>query len=243
MTSPFDLPAATTPNTRTILQDLASFLKRPRVMVPAGLLRGSSWSALGVLCGVHIAILLLVLLPITALTQQLLGLQPPDAFDTLPEGWLVPITVVFAPVIEEVLFRGWQSGRPRALWLLACAVAGGLVLTILPPAATAPFAALGAMAAVVIAMAAGWFALRRRQSPQAYRRAFPAIYWLAAICFASIHVLNYSDASALTALLVLPQLWAGIMLGFTRQRLGLVAGMLQHAAANGSIMALSLFVQ
>ena len=33
---------------------------------------------------------------------------------------LLPITVLIAPVLEEMIFRGWQTGRPRALWLLGC---------------------------------------------------------------------------------------------------------------------------
>jgi hypothetical protein len=40
--------------------------------------------------------------------------------------------------------------------------------------------------------------------------------------------------------MVLPQLWAAAMLGFTRQRLGLPAAILQHALANAASMALAM---
>lgn len=231
--------ATSLPGARQVLTELAAFLRRPDVRSPEGLRSASSWKTFGVLFALHVAVLLLLTLPLTALIQSLLGLAPPDAFDQVPKHWLIPITVVIAPILEEILFRSWQSGRPRALWLLLCGLLVGATLTA-SMHGLGPLLAGGLLLALALAGAIGWYLLRRHGTLQAYRRAFPAIYWIVAIGFAGVHVLNYGDASALTALLVLPQLWAGVMLGYTRQKLGVGAGMLQHAGANAIAIGLSL---
>ncbi len=224
---------------RRILTDLGQFLKRPQVLEPAGLGRASSWKTLGVLYALHLGVLLLGTLPLTALIQKSLGLAPPDAFDAIPQGWLVPITVLIAPMLEEMLFRGWQSGRPRAFWLLLCGLGAGALLYASAHGMPA-LRVVGLLAALLAVGAGGWIALRRRPAPTFFRRVYPAIYWIVAFAFAGVHVLNYGQASAGTALLVLPQLWAGILLGYTRQRLGLCASMLEHAGANAATLALAL---
>ena len=233
------LASAASPGIVAILADLARFVRRPRVLSPEGLRRLSSWKVLGVLYVLHVAVLLLITLPLTALLQSQLGLTPPDAFDQMPAGWLLPVTVIAAPIIEEMLFRGWQSGRPRALWLLGCGLLGAVVIAG-QAHGLGPLWIAGLLLALGVVAGLGWFALRRRPAPTWFQRAYPAIYWLAALVFAGIHIFNYGNATALTALLVLPQLWAGIMLGYTRQRLGVGAGMLQHAGANAATMALAL---
>ena len=224
----------------TILPELRHFLRRPEVLEPTGLGRASAWGSWGVIFALHVGVLLLVVLPITVVIQRSLGLSPPDAFGKIPAAWLLPITVLIAPMAEEMLFRGWQTGRPRAFWLLACALMTAGVLTA-SSHGLAPLVSGGLLVGLLIAAPLGWFALRRRPTPEAYRRAFPTIYWLVALGFAAVHVMNYAAPGVLTLVLVLPQLWAGVLLGFSRQRFGLPASMLQHASANAIVMALAHF--
>ncbi|MFC0206176.1 type II CAAX prenyl endopeptidase Rce1 family protein [Novosphingobium soli] len=206
---------------------------------PAGLRRPGGWSALAVITALHVGAMLLVILPLIAFWQTLFALPLPDAFGKLPAGWLLPVTLVAAPVLEEVIFRGWQSGRPRALWLLAC-FAAFLVLAW-QAKAVAPVALLGLLLGLAIAALAGWLWLRKRRAPSpVFARTYPALFWAAALLFAAVHLLNYPSTSLLSLPMVLPQLWAGLLLGFTRQRLGLPAAMLQHAVANCVSMALAM---
>ena len=104
--------------------------------------------------------------------------------------------------------------------------------------ALAPLALLGALVALALAALGGWLVLRRRQAAAVCRAAFPMIFWIAALVFAAFHLMNYPRVSAAMLPMVLPQLWAGLMLGFTRQRIGLPAAMLQHMAANAATMVL-----
>lgn len=223
---------------RTILRDLMAFLRSPAVMTPEGLRSRTSWQALGVLVVVHIAGMLLVILPLISAWQRLFTLPSPDAFGKIPADWLVPITVAIAPVAEEIIFRGWQTGRPRALWLTA----GFALIVVLGTQAPklSPAIVATALGGLVIASIGGWLWLRkRRDAPAAYRKAYPAVFWLVAAGFAAAHFMNYPTVTAASVPMVLPQLWAALLLGFTRQRLGLPASTLQHVLANGSVIILA----
>ncbi|WP_159976771.1 MULTISPECIES: CPBP family glutamic-type intramembrane protease [unclassified Novosphingobium] len=219
-----------------ILRELAGFLKQPAVLVPWGLRRGESWPALCLLAAVHVSVLLLVLLPLLGMWQKAFDLPLPDAFGKLPGGWLLPITILIAPLLEEIIFRGWQTGRPRALWLLGC-FAVFVVLTMTAKAIE-PLVLAGLLLAAVLAAAGGWWWLRRRGTPAVYAAAYPGVFWVVALVFAGVHLMNYPATSAASLPMVLPQLWAGVLLGFTRQRIGLPAAILQHAIANAASMAL-----
>jgi len=219
-----------------LLRELASFVARPRILAPIGLRSREVWPRLALLTVLHIGGLLLVILPLLGLYQKTMGQPLPDAFDKLPAGWLLPITIVIAPVLEEMIFRGWQTGRPRALWLLACF---GLFAGLAAMAKSLqPLVLAGSLLALVVAAFGGWLWLRKRPTPAIYAAAYPAVFWLAALLFAGVHLMNYPSISALALPMVLPQLWAGVLLGFTRQRIGLPASMLQHGCANAAAMVL-----
>lgn len=220
-----------------VLRELPQYLKRPAILAPVGLRSREGWAALGTLEALHVGGLLLVVLPLITFWQQAMQLPTPDAFEKLPSGWLLPFTILIAPVAEEIAFRGWQTGYPRALWLLG----GGVLLAALTAsaAAMAPLVLSGLVLALLVGAIGGWFALRKRRMPPGwYVAAYPAVFWITALVFAGVHLSNYPSISMLSLPLVLPQLWAALLLGFTRQRLGLPAAMLQHAGANAATMLL-----
>jgi membrane protease YdiL (CAAX protease family) len=228
------------PRLATILSDFAAFLRRPQVLAPGGLrapgnLRRWTW-----LTALLVAGLFGVALPFIKVWQHAFGLPTPEAFSGFPEAWLAPAVILLAPLAEELLFRGWQSGRAAALWLLGCALAGfGTLVLVTIPGLAIPAALLFLAIAVITPI--GWWKLRRRTRPMAwFARGFPAIFYLAAAVFALVHLANYPQASLLAAPLVVPQLWAALVLGHIRQRIGLVAGILSHAIANASSLALAM---
>lgn len=227
------------PSPRQVLQEFATWLRRPVILDPQGWANGGTrrWA---VLTALLIAGLLIVLLPFLGLWQKLMGTPAPTAFDTFPKQWLVPVTVIIAPVAEELLFRGWQRGSASALWLLACAIFASAALLTLGSADQAMVAA-GLVLVAIVAAPIGWALLRKRRAPLAWFAAlFPWIFYAVAVGFALFHLTNYPVFSAAMVPLVLPQLWAGLVLGYLRQRVGLAQAILAHVLANGCSIGLAL---
>lgn len=225
------------------LREFATYLARPRLLVPEGLRAPGASARWSVMLALYLGVLLLVIAPLLKLWQGAMGLPAPEAFGKFPPAMLLPLVTIAAPVGEELVFRGWLSGTPRALWLLLCAlVAGGLLAMIsLQQAETAP--SLG-FVATLMAAAAGWFVLRRRtRAPAWFARTFPLLFWVMVIVFGLSHLANYPSFSWTLLPMVLPQIWAGSVLGFVRMRIGLPAAMLAHGLANGTALGLAMLLQ
>ncbi len=215
-------------------QHFGSFLRAPQPGNASGLRSRTAWQMIGAMLALHL-IGLAVLLLVLSGWQKLTGIGGPAAFDQFPKQWLLPMAVIVAPIAEEAVFRGWLSGRPRALWLLGCLVAAIVALVTIKAGQTAMAAGL---AAILLAGIAGWVALRKRLTPGWFTRHFSAIFYASAVIFGLIHVVNYAAPGLLHLPMILPQIWAGLTLGFVRTRIGLSAAMLMHAASNGLMLGL-----
>jgi len=224
-----------------ILREFAAFLLRPCLLAPSGLRAPGAWRHLGIMVALHVAVLIGLLGPLIGFWQASFALPSPDAFGKVPPGLLAPIAVLAAPLLEEIAFRGWLTGRARALWPLACALGGGGLLYA-GTQGLGPLAVAGGMAALAIAALAGWLALRKRGAPGWFAALFPAIFYLSTAAFALMHVANYPHFSALALPLILPQLWGGLVWGFLRMRIGLTASILAHAIANSAALTLAMLV-
>jgi len=227
----FSLPAA---------QSLFAFLRRPRWQEPAGLDSAQAWALWRGAAGLYLAGLV-VLGGFLHVWQRAMALPAPEAFHKVPPALLLPMVGLVAPVAEEIVFRGWLTGRPRALALIAgLAVSAGAVWTMRDGAAH-PLAWL-ALAASVTGAVAGWFTLRRRRTPRWFVAAFPVLFWLHALVFAAFHLGNYPRLGLAMVPMVLPQLWAGLVFGTLRMRLGLPAAMFAHALGNLAAVTLAFML-
>ena len=215
-------------------RNFASFLRQPAFDKPSGLRSRAAWVTVGAMLALHL-LGLAVLLVLLSGWQALTGIGGPAAFDQFPTKYLVLLAVLAAPLLEESIFRGWLSGRPRALWLLGCFLVGAVALVTIK--AQPLHMLLGLLAGLVIAIG-GWLALRKRLAPGWFARHFTAIFFAAAVVFGLIHVFNYAAPGLVTLPMVLPQGWAGLTLGFVRTRIGLPASMLLHGASNGLALGL-----
>jgi hypothetical protein len=215
-------------------RNFASFLRKPAFGQPSGLRSRAAWQTVGAMLALHLLGLgaLLVLL---SGWQSLTGIDGPAAFDAFPKHWLLPMAVLAAPLLEESIFRGWLSGRPRALWLLGCFLVAAVVLVTIK---AEPLHMLAGLLAGLVIAVGGWIALRKRLAPAWFERRFSAIFFAAAVVFGLIHVFNYSAPGLLHLPMVLPQIWAGLTLGFVRTRVGLPASMLLHGTSNGLALGL-----
>ena len=152
------------------------------------------------------------------------------------------LIVLIAPVTEEVMFRGWLSGR--AGHLLAVLALGGGAWVLNANAAAGRQADAGALLAllVTVVVAAGAiYAFRKRGPLGWFAKAFPVFFWLSALGFAAIHIWNYVEGGGgLVFLLVIPQLVAGTIFAYARVHYGLWSSILLHMLHNGTAVALAV---
>ncbi len=164
----------------------------------------------------------------------------PTAFAGFSGPALALFVVLAAPIGEESLFRGWLTGRPRALWLLAMAIVATLALVAVQAHWHDTAASLGFIATVVAALI-GWVALfRRADPPRWFVRRFGVWFYLSVAVFALSHMANYPRLSWTLVPMVLPQMWAGLVFGYLRMRHGLIASILAHACGNAAALSVAL---
>jgi len=224
---------------RAILTDFVTFLRNPRPIQATGLNAEGAISRWLVLSVLQIVVLGLVVMPLIMTWQKTFSLPSPNAFDGLSPLALWGGAVLLAPVLEELFFRGWMSGRPVALWLTLIVIMGLALFAAF--GRSVPWAAGVVVLATVIAAGVAWFRTRRRtQVPEAFTRAFPVLFYLVTALFALMHVFNYPQISAVVLPMVLPQFWSGLMLGYIRVRLGLLAAILAHVASNAVMLTAAL---
>ncbi|MBA4354424.1 MAG: CPBP family intramembrane metalloprotease [Novosphingobium sp.] len=214
-----------------ILAEPFAFLRRPRPMRPQGLRAPGAWRRWGWLTALQVGVLLGVVVQVMMLWQKAFDLPAPDAFEGMSPLALWGGAVLLAPVLEELFFRAWLSGLPRALWAMGATVAGLAVFIAL---GRGNALVGGGILLITLAVAAGgWFRLRHRADrPGWFDRAFPALFIVNAAVFAAMHLANYPQATWLAIPMVMPQFWTGLMLGFVRLRIGLGAAILTHIISN-----------
>ncbi|HUG58094.1 MAG TPA: CPBP family glutamic-type intramembrane protease [Candidimonas sp.] len=147
--------------------------------------------------------------------------------------WLQAL--LWAPVVEELVFRYGLRRIAQAWWLVPAAVGAMLMGPTWP-----------AILLVAVIVAVCWIPYllgvpyTRRSLPWrhrlAYRRYFPWVFHLASLSFAAVHLYNFNLHQTplwLMPLLVLPQWLTGLVLGWQRVKRGIGASMLLHAIFNG----------
>lgn len=149
--------------------------------------------------------------------------------------------LVLAPVLEELLFRGWLTGRIAALRFALygmAALACFLVSFYAEPDLAQIFGLTGV--ATAFAGLVHWSYTRRRDTdvPAWFNRHFHWFVWGSTLLFGALHIGNYEPLThPLGVLVVLPQTIGGLLLAYTRTRLGLGAAMAHHAAYNAVFFA------
>ena len=149
--------------------------------------------------------------------------------------------LVFAPVVEELVYRGWLTGRVAALRFALYGFAAEAIF-IAALFVGADMATPLALAGVGVALAGlmHWGLTRDRDTavPAWFTRHFHWFVWGSTLLFGLMHLGNYEPlTSPLGVVVVLPQTIGGLLLAYTRTRLGLGAAMLHHAAYNAVFLA------
>lgn len=175
---------------------------------------------------------LFVLGPIAVAAAGAGGAQHRLNPDNIP--WLT--AVLWAPVVEELLFRYGLRRPLQALWV---------VPAIAPAVLYGPKVWTACLTAAIV-LAAMYFVIRQAHKPYArgprryYSRHFGLIFHMAALTFAAVHLSNFAALGQMSwwmvPLLVLPQWLTGLVLGWMRIRRGIMASMLLHATFNAGPM-------
>ena len=219
---------------------LARFQRRPSLSprIGAGFAAGLRATVrLYILDIAAMVALMMCLIAVLAVTGMEL---PSNALSELELSWgVVGLVVIGAPVAEEVLFRGWLSGRARHLLAIPAIFVG---IGALGAFAASGIAGAGIWGMAALALFLGLAALllwtgRTRPPMRWFAWAFPLFFWLSTIAFALVHLLNYQEGNAVYLLpLVLPQFVLGALLGYLRVTAGLFWNIALHAMHNATAL-------
>jgi len=181
------------------------------------------------------AINLIFLGPIAVAAATASGAEHRLNLQAIP--WLQAL--LWAPIVEELVFRYSLRRIGHALWLVP--VATGIMLA--GPGTTSILILL----TVLLICWSPWYGPGRMPSAQRsggrswslrlrYRALFPWVFHAASLAFAGVHLHNFNLQQTglwLLPLLVLPQWLTGLVLGWMRVRRGIGAAMLLHGLFNG----------
>lgn len=225
---------------RERLTDIGRFAARPTYAA-----RPLEWgyaaaAALGIVFAFDLALGELIVMATGALDAEAGFMPAPLEFEaTLAEDLFD--FFILAPLLEELVFRGWLTGRIAALRF---ALYGFAAMALFSAALYLPVGYVTAVSLTGVAVAfAGllhWSVTRDTgtEVPAWFTRHFHWFVWGSSLAFGLIHLGNYEPlAHPLGLLVVLPQTIGGLLLAYTRTRLGLGAAIAHHAAYNAVFLA------
>ena len=227
---------------RSLLGQYLSFLRSPSLTTPVSppvSLRHRSLTILR-LYSVHLMLVLMV-----GSVIGLLGTRDSntamDVFVQLPAWLLFTLTVIAAPVVEELIFR---------LPLRATAVNVTLPLSFVAlfalGAISIPPLIVFAIALVLLGFNVYlWRSRPRLPKLQRWYQHHPRLlFYGTTLAFGALHITNYDPSVwQLMVLLVLPQTILGLWLGYVRLRYGFGWAVLGHAFHNGFVLSPILLIK
>ncbi len=214
----------------------AAFLRRPRLPDTASQAQ-HGWAGTLRMLGLDLAIMAAFITALMGIVAA--GVELPENLNSTLEMNLntVLLVVVLAPILEELIFRSWLSGRPRYLVAFPVFLGAALVAALAAGSTDGDTATALGGAAMLLGLLVTLIAaimLWKRETPRWFHTIFPAAFWLSSLGFALIHLLNYTEGALLVLLpLVIPQMILGTMAAYVRVHYGLIFAILLHALHNG----------
>lgn len=163
-----------------------------------------------------------------------LGHMMDDLLNQLDYWMIFLLAVIVAPAFEEVLFRYYITKPLLALVFLT--MLGGIMIYILLSAFSLP--SFLAIAISIVAVLTSVFIMSRSGQREAfikkYNAFFPYVFYASAVIFAIVHISNFNTEFPWywSPILVFPQFFLALYLGYVRVRNGLRYSILFHAINN-----------
>ena len=217
-------------------RDYLAFLKRPVLPQQPPLPRNA---VAGTARMLGLDLLIMTVFITVLLTIVGLGFDLPENLNSTLElnATTIVLVVIVAPVLEELVFRSWLSGKPGYLVAIGLLIVSGVAAAAFGVSLTGESAQAGIALSMLVGFLLATIAvvvLRNRPALGWFRTIFPGLFWLSTLAFALVHLLNYTEgALAILLPLVLPQFVLGSMAAYVRVQYGLVWAILLHAAHNG----------
>jgi len=226
-------------------RDFVRFVRRPRLAPRCRQVRPTAAWLLDWLPGIGLgrllawaAILWLINLflfgPIVVSVAKQAGAS--HAVDPANLPWL--LALVWAPLVEELLFRYGLRRPGIALWLVPLMI---FALWLGPGVGQSIVFALTIIAVYRATSPNPMPGVRARQWLRFYRQWFWLVFHLSVLIFAALHLYNFTFESVqwwMLPALMLPQWFTGMVLGWIRVMRGIGAAILLHAMFNlGPLMA------
>lgn len=217
--------------------ELGAFLRRPTIEAQNKLSIREK-AGIGVwlfILSIFVTIILSVLaLPVILSTDLTTGEQLNEALGG--SVWSVILSLfIFGPLVEEIIFRGWLSGKWRAVLATAFSLAviyGGSEMFDQYFAASSATKILALFVGTVAILLTFW-PLDNGRHFLDFDRVFPVIFYAQAVAFGTLHFQNYAANSLSIALFAtLPLIACGLIWGYARVRLGLASAVILHSAYN-----------
>lgn len=237
-------------STRYSIGTLLSFIRRPYFPAGRDRLGEAQLRHLIQLLFLSIAVMIVIAPIVGLIITAVKGELPANVNETIGQAspvQLLVMGVIFAPIIEEIVFRSWLGGRraciigfPVLISLFALATAVGADLS---PAVSVAVAA--GLAVLVFAVTQKFLGLGPAAQKAARWTLFPVAFYGSAAMFALLHLSNYDGglSSPIMLLAVLPQFLVGLVLGYVRMRFGLIHAIVFHAFYNLVLIGMFLMSQ
>lgn len=215
------------------IKDFLQFIKKPQYAYKSH--EPVAFSTLTLMYGVLFFLIVFISSPL----MYLVGVENmqhsvDELMKNYPKWVFVLLTVIVAPVVEELIFR-WHLRQPIIIfWVFAIVMCGGVgfafqqhMISFWPTVIIISFivSLLGMLLFSIVA---------QRALLVLYNKYFPLVFYLTVVVFAFAHIGNFSDVEKwyIAPILVLPQALISLFLGYVRVRNNLFWSIYFHAFHN-----------
>lgn len=152
------------------------------------------------------------------------------------------LTVIGAPIIEELIFR-WHLRRPIVLILMICmAFSAGAAYLFVQDILNLLQVSIIIGFFIALGLLFFYSKVVRIFLDMIYRKHFAIVFYLTVVTFAGVHLTNFSELDNLyvAPILILPQAMVALFLGYVRMKKNILWSIYFHAFHN--MIPISLFL-